>query len=46
LYDLVPAGLAQGGRDEFGADVAFAEGALVHDDQPFTPVNRLKRSPP
>ncbi len=30
LQHLVPPGLAQGGRDELGADVAFAEGALVH----------------
>ena len=29
LQHLVPAGLAQGRRDELGADVAFAQAALV-----------------
>ena len=29
LRHLIPARLPQGGRDELGADVAFAEGALV-----------------
>jgi hypothetical protein len=30
LQHLVPARLAQRGRDELGADIAFGEGALVH----------------
>ena len=30
LRHLIPARLAHGGRDELGADVAFAEGFLVH----------------
>ena len=30
LRHLVPPGLAQGGRDELGADVAFGEAFLVH----------------
>src|ERR1700719_2093575 len=34
LQHLVPARLAQGGRDELGADVAFAEAAFVHNVHP------------
>ena len=34
LQHLIPARLAKGGRDELGADVAFAEVALIHDGQP------------
>ena len=30
LQHFIPAGLAERGGDEFGADVAFGEGALVH----------------
>ena len=30
LVHLVPAGPAEGGRDELGADVAFGEGSFVH----------------
>src|SRR5690606_10582138 len=30
LQHLVPPGLPQGGRDELGANVAFAEGPLIH----------------
>ena len=33
LLHLVPPVLSQGGRDEFGADIAFAEAFLVHRDQ-------------
>ena len=38
LADLrypVPPGLSQGGREESGADVAFAEAFFVHCDQSF-----------
>jgi hypothetical protein len=30
LQHFIPAGLAERGGDEFGADIAFGEGALVH----------------
>ena len=30
LVHFVPAGAAEGGRDELGADVAFGEASLVH----------------
>ena len=33
LHHFVPPGTAQGGGDELGADVAFAETFLVHEDQ-------------
>ena len=36
LFHHVPVGLDQGRRDTFGADIAFAQGALVHTIGPLS----------
>ena len=41
LQQFVPTRLTERRRDELGTDVAFAEGALIHDGQSFLDADRL-----